>query len=79
MPRIHHLAGIAILPVLGALLLATGGCGAPSYPTDPEIGARQKQTRITAYGPSGTPSGKPGATALNPQAAARQKAQGGGR
>ncbi len=79
---IPRLANLAIVPALGAVLLAAGGCGEREYPVDPEGGARLKQARINAYGPTGAPTGKGevkggGLPTLNAQAAARQRAQSG--
>ena len=65
---------LAILLLFGFLLQAAGGCGDGSVPVDPNGGERLKQARISAYGKSGTPSGK-GAN-VNSQAAARQQSQG---
>jgi hypothetical protein len=84
MKSIRSLASLTIVPVLGAVFLAAGGCGEREYPVDPEGGARLKQARIAAYGPSGAPKTTKGANVSGggvssggTQAAARQKAQGG--
>jgi hypothetical protein len=82
MSSLKNLARFAIVPVLGMLLSIAGGCGnGGSVSVDPEGGAKLKQARIAAYGPSGAPSGKPGAVQAQAQdtsgqAAARRKAQG---
>jgi hypothetical protein len=78
MQFLKTLTRIGLVPAFGLLLLA-GGCGGGGEssvsPGDPETGAKRKAAREAAYGPSGIPKGT--GTAVNSQAAARQKAQSG--
>ena len=70
------LVRMALVPALGGAFLA-GGCGGGYGSSDatPEVGQQRKDARIKEYGAAGIPTGK--GSRVDPQAAARSKAQGG--